>query len=315
MTFWQRLVRRPRTVFLRKACFQIHLWLGLALGLYVVVLSLTGSALVFRREMDRAISPARPPIERTARARSEWELAADARRAYPGFTVERMGLAQRRVAVRQMSLQRDGETIERVFNVYTGEDLGDPFPPAAQALLWVTALHDDLLMTRNQRGRFWNGVGSILTTVLCLTGAIVWWPGIASWRRGVKVKRRSKWPRFNFDLHSSLGFWFFGLIAIWAVSGIYLSFPSQFMMVVDYFAGPQDRERPVDLALAWLARLHFGRWSSHTLKVVWVVAGLVPPVMFVTGVVMWWNRVVRKPRAAGESSSTMHLQQEVQGVE
>ena len=315
MTLLRRLVRQPRTVFLRKACFQIHLWLGLAIGLYVVVLSLTGSVLVFRREMDRAITPVRPAIDRTARVRTEWELMADARRAYPGFTVERVGILQRRSPVRQISLRRDGETIERVFNAYTGEDLGDPFPAAARAILWVATLHDDLLLPRNQRGRFWNGIGSVLVTLLCLTGAVVWWPGIANWRRGVSIRRRSEWPRFNFDLHSALGFWFFALIAIWAVSGIYLSFPTQFMAVVDWFAGPQDRERPVDVALNWLVRLHFGRWRSHTLKTVWVVGGLIPPVMFVTGVVMWWNRVVRKPRAARVSQSAVHLQRELQSVE
>ena len=54
----------------------------------------------------------------------------------------------------------------------------------------------------------------------------------------------------------------------------------------------------MDVALNWLVRLHFGRWRSHTLKVVWVLLGLIPAGMFVTGAVMWWNRVVRKPRTA-----------------
>jgi uncharacterized iron-regulated membrane protein len=36
-----------------QALFQIHLWTGLALGLYVVMLSITGSALVYRNELDR----------------------------------------------------------------------------------------------------------------------------------------------------------------------------------------------------------------------------------------------------------------------
>ena len=102
---------------------------------------------------------------------------------------------------------------------------------------------------------------------------------------------------------------------MWAVSGIYLSLPTPFMTVVDWFAGPQDYERPVDVALNWLARLHFGRWRSHTLKVVWVVAGLVPPAMFVTGEVLWWNRVVRKPRAVLVSQPAVNLQQEPQRVE
>lgn len=319
MRFWQRWLRQPRTVFLRRACFQIHLWIGLAIGLYVVMLSLTGSALVFRRELDRAFSPARPAFDKTARIQSPEELTAAARRAYPGFAVEEVGPVQRRTPVVQIGLRRDGETIDRVFHAYTGEDLGDPFPWSAQALLWVVDLHNDLLMVEDRRGRFWNGVGSILTTLLCLTGAIVWWPGIASWRRGLSVKRGSAWPRFNFDLHSAVGFWSLALIAMWGVSGIYLSFSTPFMAAVDWVVGPLPVDsaemRPVDAALDWLVRLHFGRWRSHTLKAVWVVIGLIPAVMFVTGAVMWWNRVVRTLGTAPARRSLLNLRREPQGVE
>jgi uncharacterized iron-regulated membrane protein len=31
-----------------------------------------------------------------------------------------------------------------------------------------------------------------------------------------------------------------------------------------------------------------------TTKLIWAVLGLAPAAMFVTGAVMWWNRVVRK---------------------
>jgi len=306
-------------VFLRKVSFQIHLWLGLALGLYVVVLSLTGSAIVFRRELDAAFGPGRPAIDRTQRVLSPEELTDFARRAYPDFDVESVGIVQRRTPVVQMGLRRGDESIERVFNAYTGEDLGDPFPWTSRALLWLVTLHDDLLMPAEQRGRFWNGIGSILTTILCLTGAVVWWPGIRHWRRGIWVMWRARWPRLNFDLHSAMGFWFFLMILLWALTGIYLSFPSPTMVVVNTVFGPELHElrvsRPVDVVIEWMVRLHFGRWRSHTLKVVWVIIGLIPTVMLVTGVVMWWNRVVRHRRPARVSQPALNFQQEAQGVE
>ena len=307
MTFWQRWLRQPRTLFLRKACFQVHLWIGLAIGLYVVVLSLTGSALVFRNELNRAFSPKGPAVDRTARIQSLEELTEAARHSYPNFVVARVGDVQQRSPVVQISLRREGETIERVFNAYTGEDLGDPFPMAARALLWVAVIHDDLLMVEGQRGRVWNGIGSILTVLLCLTGAIVWWPGSAGWRRGVVFKWRSGWPRFSFDLHSTFGFWCFVPILIWAVSGLYLSMPTPFMAIVDWIVEPSNQIRPVDVALEWLARLHFGRWQSYTLKTVWVIIGLIPAVMFVTGVIMWWNRVVRKSLATRARQPALDL--------
>jgi uncharacterized iron-regulated membrane protein len=322
MTFLARCLRRPRTVLLRKIAFQIHLWIGLAIGLYVVMLSLTGSALVFRREMDRAFAPDRPVRDPARQVLSVEALTTAAQRAYPDHTIAAVGQIQRRTPVIQIDFTRDGEVVEREFNAYTGEDLGDPFPASSEWLLWLVSLHDDLLLTRDQNGRFWNGVGSMFATLLCITGAIVWWPGVASWRRALSVKRTATWKRVNFDLHSALGFWFFSILFIWAISGIYLAMPTPFMQVVNSVFGPQPDElqnvRVIDTIIEWLVRLHFGRWRSHTLKVVWVIIGLLPAAMFVTGAIMWWNRVVKKPRAARvrERKPVLgSLQQEPQGVE
>jgi uncharacterized iron-regulated membrane protein len=323
MTFLSRALRQPKKLLIRKVAFQIHLWIGIAIGLYIVVLSVTGSALVFRREMDRAFAPDRPVRDPARQTMSAEALTTAAQRAYPDHTIQRVGDIQRRTPVIQVDFTSpDGETIEREFNAYTGEDIGDPFPASAEWLLWVVSLHDDLLIVRDQRGRFWNGVGSILATLLCITGAIVWWPGIASWRRGLSVRRKSSWKRFNFDTHSALGFWFFSIIAIWAISGIYLSMPSAFMDVVNRVFGPQpdniENVRVIDRVMEWMVRLHFGRWRSHTLKVVWVIMGLIPAVMFVTGSIMWWNRVVKKPRSATvreRQPALTTLRQEPRGIE
>ena len=65
--FFERWLHRPQTTFLRKAMFQVHLWTGLALGLYLVMLSVTGSALVYRNELDRYFATPRPAFDAAAR--------------------------------------------------------------------------------------------------------------------------------------------------------------------------------------------------------------------------------------------------------
>jgi uncharacterized iron-regulated membrane protein len=71
--------------------------------------------------------------------------------------------------------------------------------------------------------------------------------------------------------------------------------------------------------LRWAVRLHFGRWRSHTLKTVWVIMGLIPTAMFVTGAAMWWHRVVRKKvvrtAEAPSPAPALALRQEPQQVE
>ena len=69
MTFRERILRRPQTLWIRKAVFQIHLWTGIAIGLYIVVISVSGSAVVFRREMMRVLVN-RPLSARTTRRRT-----------------------------------------------------------------------------------------------------------------------------------------------------------------------------------------------------------------------------------------------------
>src|SRR3954468_7034934 len=55
----------------------------------------------------------------------------------------------------------------------------------------------------------------------------------------------------------------------------------------------QAGRTPGDVFLTWLGRVHVGNFGGLPIKIVWFVAGLVFPLLFVTGVVMWWNRFVR----------------------
>jgi uncharacterized iron-regulated membrane protein len=175
-----------------------------------------------------------------------------------------------------------------------------------RTLDWFVSLHDDLLS--GFTGRTVNGAGAVLLVLLCMSGAVIWWPGTAAWRRGLGVQWRAGWKRVNFDLHSAIGFWSFLFVFMWALSGVYLVFPHPFMAVVD-FLDPLDpaslTPRRGDLALEWLAKLHFGRFAGIKTKALWTLMGLIPPALFVTGALMWWNRVLRPVRSALTQEATL----------
>ena len=48
---------QPQNVPFRRALYLIHLWVGIATGLYILMISLSGSAVVFRREFTRWFMP------------------------------------------------------------------------------------------------------------------------------------------------------------------------------------------------------------------------------------------------------------------
>ena len=294
MTVWTRWLRHPQSLWMRKVLFQIHLWSGIAVGLYIVVICVSGSILVYRSELRQTFEP-QPHFVTVSGERLGIEaLTAIALRAYPDHTVSRVIEREDPARAATVTLDRDGHRRQMLFDPYTGADLGHQLPVPYRLTTWLLDLHDNLLYS--DTGRRANGVGAILLTLLSLTGAVIWWPGTRGWRRSLLIDLRANWRRLNWSLHSAIGFWTVAFVFMWGVTGIYLTFPEPFTALADAIE-PYDEEsfdpRTVDEVLAWVARVHFGRFGGWSTKLLWAIVGLLPAALFVTGALMWWNRVLR----------------------
>lgn len=244
-SLWQRWIRQPQTVWLRRALLQVHLWSGIGLGLYICFISVTGSVLVYRNELYVATTPD-------------------------------SGLAQGTVTTGFWLVSR------------------------------LIELHDDLLA--GPTGRRVNGIGALGVLLVAFTGAVIWWPGAGRWRRSLTLRRGVGWRRFAWDLHSAIGAWSLGFVLVFGLSGVYLCFPEEVQSAADALPFQSHLEpglRAVDRAISWLAYLHFGRINGigipcsgpglcdQVTKAVWAMFGLAPAALSVTGITMWWYRVVR----------------------
>jgi uncharacterized iron-regulated membrane protein len=378
---------RPQSVFLRKAIFQVHLWTGVLVGLYVFVVCITGAALVFRIDLQRALHPDlfTPAIGTPADAATILESVRD---AFPG---DRVSGIDAPTTVRPTYLAyvvRGGTFLTLLVDPVSGRVLGEL--PQKSLVRTVQDLHFDLLAGRT--GRVVNGAGALLLLGLCLSGLVIWWPGIPNWRRGFTVGFRRNWKRITWDLHSATGIWTVAMIAMWAITGVYFAFPSQFRTAINAIspltvvATPQsdsagsntapptwraliaraseripdqhvarvvtpydgkaaflvmfspvaphsaggsaltavyldqytgevleaaaNTDRSVgDVIMRWVAPLHVGNFGGDGVRAAWLILGLSPPLMFVTGFIMWWTRVVRprlttrRPAAVNQEDS------------
>jgi uncharacterized iron-regulated membrane protein len=291
-----RVWNRPQSIWLRRALFQAHLWSGIAVGLYLLIISISGSALVFRIELHNMFNHPPAPVTASGERMTDDQLKDAAVRVFPGYAVSHVWPQKDPNKPIEIWLEKERVpgSLHRIFNPYTGQYLGFPDPAMVRFIVWLASLHDELLF--GEKGRTANGVGAISLTVLCVTGLIIWWPGVTGWRRSLTVDVRSNWKLINWHLHSAVGMWGFLLTLLWAISGIYLAFPNPFQNFVDYMqplddAKPQTRSG--DVVLQWLSRLHFGRFGGWPIKALWTVTGLIPLLLFITGAVMWWNRVLR----------------------
>jgi len=289
MGFW----KQPQQTWARRALFQIHLWTGIAIGIYIILISVTGSIVVFRRDLTRAKLGNVPAAEAVGQRMTEEKLREVALLKYPGWNITEVGIPRRRLSPAEVTLVKDGQKIQQRFNPYNGAYMGDAFPRSVAIMEWLVDLHDNLLA--GETGRKVNAVGGGLLILLCFSGVVIWWRGASAWLKGLYFNPRSGWKRVNFDIHSALGFWSLVILLLWGITGVYFAFPEPFVAVVNYFE-PEELakgSRRGDEFIAWIVRMHFGRYGGMGVRITYVIIGLLPAVLFVTGAIMWWSRVLR----------------------
>jgi uncharacterized iron-regulated membrane protein len=276
----------------RRSLFQVHLWVALALGIYIVVISVSGSAVVFRREANRWLVP-RAVISTAGERLTGEPLAAAVRDIYSEYEIVSVREPDRPERPVSVVLMRGDQRSSRLFDPYARADLGDSYPPVLRAIEWLVELHDNLLAGPD--GRKINGVASMLVLVLIVTGAAIWWPGKSRLRQGLVLSRTTPPSRFVWQLHSVLGIWSLLLLLIWTLTAIYFAFPTPVENLIDHFdSDPTDFHRPGEAFLLRLISLHFGRFGGLEIRILWTLLGLLPAVLFITGFIVWWRRVVRR---------------------
>ncbi len=279
---------------MRRAFFQVHLWSGVVLALYILVICVSGSAIVFRRDLDKTLCPPAVTVHVGPQRLSTAELTSKAHARYPRFDPSRITIRSARAADAPVEVLFSGRGVQldRLFDPYTGEDLADAIGCEPGFVTSLAAFHDHL--GGGQTGLLINGVLAIAVSLLALSGVIVWWPGKRHLWRAMTVRTHAPLPRLLRELHGALGFWLLLLVLLWTVTGIYFAFPRPFNAVADFIDQAGVPSLSVDDAIAAIVRLHFGRAFGRGIEVLWAALGLLPAVLVVTGLITWWQRIQRK---------------------
>ncbi|MEZ2347807.1 PepSY-associated TM helix domain-containing protein [Terriglobus sp. RCC_193] len=237
MAFANNLVHHPRKLWLRRALFQVHLWLGVLLSLYVVVIGLSGSILVWEDEIQARTfrSESYNPAHRVEMPQVLKSVAA----AYPKDPVSFVMWPQPDVPVYSvyMHTENKGQRMVRV-----SATTGNLLPQSRTAMDWVSDVHVYLLMGRT--GFIINCVMGIGLLVLAVTGVVLWWPGLRAWARGFYVNLRAGWKRINYDAHNAIGIWTLLIVSWWGFTAIDFLFPAQVMKAVNVISPVKAMKQP-----------------------------------------------------------------------
>lgn len=238
-TWW----RSPQRVWLRRALFQIHLWVGIVLALYVVAIGLSGSALVFQPELEEMLEGAHLHVSAGGRQANLQRAADVIVRARPGWRaagLEDFGKADHATSLllQKENEQRSSNYRRVAFDPYTGKVLLDRMRYSG-VLGWITNLHFNLLA--GETGLLVSGWMAVGLLLLCITGIILWWPGVRRWVSALVLHRRKRWQRLNWDLHAVIGFWSCACLAAVTFTGIYFAFPNTVRSMVVAATGGEGK--------------------------------------------------------------------------
>ena len=215
---------------LRTFIFWTHLVVGLAAGLVILAMSVTGVLLTYEKQLiawadTRAYQVAAPPAGSRRLTIDELLERVRAQGHEPVSILLRSTLTR----PAEVTTTRSGV---RMIDLYTGNDLGAPLAGVRTFFRTVTNWHRWLGATTpgtgRTIGRAVTGAANLGFLFLVVSGFYLWFPRGWTWpkfrsvlwfRRGLRAKAR------DFNWHNVIGFWSAIPLALIVFSGAVISYP------------------------------------------------------------------------------------------
>ena len=235
----------PRT--LRPYFAKLHRWLGLASGLVVFVVSLTGAIFAFQDEIRDATQPWRHVTGAGVAYLPPSRLLAAAVARHPGATASYVTYMGPGRSAAVYLTDKAGGSYAAFLDPYSGRWLHEQ-NLRRDFFTVVQQIHMYLLLPPAVAK--WVVGGSVLIFVgLLVTGIVLWWlRRKTDRRRSFTIKWGARWRRVNYDLHNVLGFYVAGVALVLALTGLVMTFEwvSNAMYVVSNLgrAYPQEKAVP-----------------------------------------------------------------------
>jgi len=204
----------------KKLIGQIHLWIGLIVGILFFVIAASGAILVWQPEyhhllFNQGITPQDKAFVFPSDLRETIE------REFPQGDY-RTAFFREKEKTCEVLLYGQGTYYIAQFNPYTAElihlqDMNTGF------ISFMIKLHRNLLM--KDFGRQVVHWVTLLFLVMLITGMVIWWPTRKSERKGrFSIKWGASPKKLNYDFHNVLGFYATWIAIFTVVTGLFWGF-------------------------------------------------------------------------------------------
>ena len=208
---------------MQRALRVVHLWLGIAAGLFIVTMGLSGTVIIFRSRIEASVAPKTAHATTAAASLSAVAKSLDTLR--PGAKITRVTFPD--TADGPLLVQADSAGKKHLllyFDPSTGQALGEK--PTLAWLDFLVDLHQNLLSGKT--GRAWAGLIGAALFLLSVSGLFSWLAGARDWKRTLAIPQKGPWRRVNFQAHKWAGLWTNVLLIVVSFTGMVLAWPDAF---------------------------------------------------------------------------------------
>ncbi|MDI1335169.1 MAG: PepSY-associated TM helix domain-containing protein [Lacunisphaera sp.] len=203
----------------RKVLLPLHLWAGLTLGLILVVMSVTGALLVWRKPVETRLNQDKFVVAPGGARLAPDDLVARARVAHPGAELESIRYYGDPTAP-FLAYYTDKEFVH--LNPYTGQVLGIR-KRYGEGLGWIEGLHK-FLQIEPSIGENITGYTALTFGFIILSGIVLWWPATRkALKAGLTLNRKLKGRPWNLSLHKALGAYAAVILLVSVSTGVPIS--------------------------------------------------------------------------------------------
>lgn len=351
---------------MRKTVYKIHSYIALVCFLPVLLVSLTGSILVYKTDIDRLFMPSKTKAEVLEARLSIDVLHNKLSQQYPEYMIGTWEIFNDERADTAYLIKYGSNDWYKVYvNQYSGEILSAPVGLHSQFTDWILNLHYTFLL---------HNAGLIVVAVFGLAYLLLGISGIVLHKNIYKHFFQLRWHKARVvlfsDVHKFMGALFSPVVLILGVTGLYWNIAEFVHETVEhseahpvYFSAPYNEQlsfqtmldnspnyindfSPTYLLFAYeedlnimvygsvltgnplysnyssgvvfdkisgeylsqwdirtqptlqkvldtFRELHFGTFGGRISQFIWLIAGLVPLILSITGIYVWMRRTKR----------------------
>lgn len=213
---------------IREIFRQVHLWIGLAGGLFIFIIALSGALLVYEDDVLEILNPEVFDLDFDQGEVKEISSLINTVEAGTKKEVQSFRMNSTGEHPWEFNVKKKGEKgrPEGVFiNPATAEILGKQKELTGRnSMFFLFKLHRWFLMD-SEIGRPIVGYCTLAFIISMLTGLVIWFPKkIKNYKNGFKVKWNARWKRINHDFHNAFGLYSALFLLLLAITGLFWSF-------------------------------------------------------------------------------------------